>query len=133
MLLVHSVICAEQWRTQKIFMGVSFSDICWRFVFGVRCLWRHNLTSYSCFQAKFVDIIGIFFYTHSPYLCKKSSLIHFPLKFCKISSASGGVLTLNPPLAYALGADNRGNSSRAAYFIFLHISKALKTTSFFLI
>ena len=40
-------------------------------VFGVRCLWRHNLTSYSCFQtnvlAKFVDTIRIFFYIHSPY------------------------------------------------------------------
>jgi len=49
----------------------SFSGICWSFVFGVRCLWRHNLTSYSCFQtnvlAKFVDIICIFFYTRSPY------------------------------------------------------------------
>ena len=43
----------------------------WSFVFGVRCLWRHNLTSYSCFQTnvltKFVDTICIFLYTHSPY------------------------------------------------------------------
>ena len=35
----------------------------------VRCLWRYNLTSYSCFQtnvlAKFVYIICMFFYTHS--------------------------------------------------------------------
>jgi len=42
----------------KIFMGGSFSGIWWSFVFGVRCLWRHNLMSYSCFQtnvfAKFV-------------------------------------------------------------------------------
>jgi len=30
--------------------GVSFSGIWWPFVFGVRCLWRHNLTSHSCFQ-----------------------------------------------------------------------------------
>jgi len=38
---------------------------------GVRCFWRHNLTSKSCFQtnvlARFVDIIRIFFYIHSPY------------------------------------------------------------------
>jgi len=38
--------------------GASFSGIWWSFVFGVRCLWRHNMTSYSCFQtnvlAKFV-------------------------------------------------------------------------------
>ena len=43
----------------------------WSFVCGVRSLCRHNSTSYPCFQtnvlAKFVDIIGIFFYTHSPY------------------------------------------------------------------
>jgi len=57
--------------------GVSFSGRWWSFVFGVRCLRRHNLTSYSCFQAKFVGIIDIFFYTHSPYFCKKSSLIHW--------------------------------------------------------
>jgi len=44
------------WRTQKIFMGVWFRVIWWSF--GVRCLWRHNLTSLPCFQtnvlAKFV-------------------------------------------------------------------------------
>ena len=43
----------------------------WQFVFGVRCLWRHNLTSFTCFQtnvlATFVDIICTFFYIHSPY------------------------------------------------------------------
>ena len=43
----------------------------WPFVFGVRCLWRHNLTSFTCFQtnvlAKFVDIICTFFYIHTPY------------------------------------------------------------------
>jgi len=50
---------------KKISWGVSFTGICWSFVFGVRRLWRHNLTSYSCFQTnvlpKFVDIICIFF------------------------------------------------------------------------
>jgi len=30
--------------------GGSFSSIWWSFVFGVCCLWRHNLMSYSCFQ-----------------------------------------------------------------------------------
>jgi len=43
----------------------------WPFVFGVRCLWRHNLKSFTCFQtnvlAKFVDIICTFFYIHTPY------------------------------------------------------------------
>jgi len=51
--------------------GVSFSGICWSFAFGVRCLWRHNFTPYSCFQtnvsAKFVDILCIFFYMYSPW------------------------------------------------------------------
>jgi len=61
----------QQWRTQKIVMGVvSHSGIWWSFLFGVPCLWRHNLTSYWCFQtnvfAKFVDTICMFFYTHSP-------------------------------------------------------------------
>jgi len=47
----------------------------WSVVFGVRCLWRHNLTSFPCFQtnvlAKFVDIICIFFYILSPYfMCR---------------------------------------------------------------
>jgi len=49
----------------------SFTGIWWSFAFGVRSLWRHNLTSYWCFQtyvlANFVDIISIFYYTHSPY------------------------------------------------------------------
>jgi len=48
----------KQWRTQKIFMGVSFSGIWWSFLFGVCGLWRQNVTSYSCFQtnvfAKFI-------------------------------------------------------------------------------
>jgi len=41
--------------------GVWLRVIWWSFVFGVRCLWRHNLTSFPCFQtnvlAKFVDVI----------------------------------------------------------------------------
>ena len=56
---------------RKFSWGISFSGIWWSLVFGVCCLWRHNLTSQSCFQtnvlAKFVDIICIFFYTHYPY------------------------------------------------------------------
>jgi len=38
-----------QWRTQKIYMGGSFSGMWWSFVFGVCCSWRHSLTTYSCF------------------------------------------------------------------------------------
>jgi len=53
-------------------MGVGWFRVIWRpFVFGVRCLWRHNLTSCTCFQtnvlAKFVDIICTFFYIHTSY------------------------------------------------------------------
>jgi len=62
---------AQRRRYENFHGGGSFSDMWWSFVFGVRCLRRHNLTSYSCFQthvlAKFVDIVCIFFYTHSPY------------------------------------------------------------------
>ena len=68
--LLQSVAYAE------IFMGGGwFKVIWWLFVFGVRCLWRHNLTSFPCFQtnvlAKFVDIVCIFFYIQSPYyICR---------------------------------------------------------------
>ena len=41
----------------------------------VICVWcALFVTSHSCFQAKFIDIIGIFFYTHSPYFCKNQAL-----------------------------------------------------------
>ena len=61
-----------QWRTQKFFMGFDcFRVIWWSFVFGVRCLCRHNLTSFPFFQTnvltKFVDIICIFFYIRIPH------------------------------------------------------------------
>ena len=60
---------------QRIFMERgSLSGIWWLFVFGVRCLWRPNLTSYSGFQAKFVNIIGIFFYTHFLIFVKNQAL-----------------------------------------------------------
>ena len=54
--------------------GFNSVEKWWLFVSGVRSLWRHNLTSYSCFQtnvlAKFVDIICIFFYTPYPsFMC----------------------------------------------------------------
>jgi len=53
---------------------VWFKVIWWLFVFRVHCLWRQNLTSFPCFQtnvlAKFVDIVCIFFYIHSPYICR---------------------------------------------------------------
>jgi len=57
--------------TENFHGGASFSSTWWSFVFGVRCLWRHNLASYWCFQtnvlAKFIDKICIFFNTRSPY------------------------------------------------------------------
>jgi len=82
---------------RKFSWGVSFSGRWWSFVFGVCCLWRHNLTSYSCSQAKFVDIIGIFFYPHSPYFCKKASLIHSPCnKFFAKYQAQGVGFNPNP-------------------------------------
>jgi len=78
--------------------GVSFCGIWWSFVFGVRCFWRHNLTSYSCFQAKFVDTIGIFFYTHSPYFCKNQALYtRLVIKFFQNIKLKGRV-NLTPPL-----------------------------------
>jgi len=61
----------DQWRTQKILMG-GFIQL----HMVVICIWcalfvTSQLTSYSSFQtnvlAKFVDIIGICFYTHSSY------------------------------------------------------------------
>jgi len=55
---------------RKFSWGESFRVVWWSFAFGVRCLWRYNLTSYSCVEtnvlAKFVDIIRILFCTHSP-------------------------------------------------------------------
>jgi len=68
--LISPTVRRFQLRTQKIFMrGVWFRVLWWSFVFGVRCLWRHNLTSFPCFQthvlAKFVDIKCIFLYIYS--------------------------------------------------------------------
>ena len=55
----------------KKFHGGLSRVIWWSFAFSARCLWRHNLTSFPCFPnnvlAKFVDIICVFFYIHSPY------------------------------------------------------------------
>ena len=55
MVQLQSVAYAEN------FHGGWFRVIWWSFVFGVRCLWRHNLTSFPCFQtnvlATFLDII----------------------------------------------------------------------------
>ena len=56
-----------QWRKQKISMG-GFHSVAYgvHLICGVRCFWRHNFTSYLCFQfnvlAKFVDTIYLFFY-----------------------------------------------------------------------
>jgi len=91
----------DQWRTQKIFMGLWFRVIWWSF--GVRCLWRHNLTSISCFQtnvlAKFVDIICIFFYIDSPYFmchCTKYKLSALQVKISeknKLNAATQQFIT----------------------------------------
>jgi len=60
----------QQWRTQKIFMG-RFHSVAYGGHVYLGCTLCHNSTSYSRFQtyvlAKFVDIISILFYTHSPY------------------------------------------------------------------
>jgi len=57
---------------ENFYEGASFCGLWWSFVFGVRCLWRHNLKSNSFFQtnvlAEIVDIICMLFYdTHSPF------------------------------------------------------------------
>ena len=67
-------MCPSSGVRWKFSWGGSFSGIWWSFVFGVRYFWRRNLTSYSCFQtnvlAKFVDIICLFSYIHSPqFMC----------------------------------------------------------------
>ena len=92
-LLCHQTIAAHQWRTQKIFTG---GFIQWHM--AVICIWCALFaTSYSCFQAKFVDIIGIFFYMHSPYFCKQSSPIHSPYNKVFIKyQAQGEGLNPNP-------------------------------------
>jgi len=59
------------------------------------------LTSYSCFQAKFFDIIGIFFYSHTPYFCKKLSPVHSPYNKVFVKYQAQGGLTPTP-LVYAL-------------------------------
>jgi len=67
----ETTICGAVANTENFHGEISFSGIWWSVVFGVRCLWRHDLTSYfqAIVLAKIVDIICIFFYTytHSPY------------------------------------------------------------------
>jgi len=79
--------------------------------------------SYSCFQAKFVDIKGIFFYTHSPYFCKNQALyIPYNKVFVKYQAQGGGY---NPkPLAYALVAPP---SRTRSTFLQLPISESVRT------
>jgi len=47
------------------------SGLWWSLLLDMHCLWRYNMTSYSCLQTnvltKFVDTTCILFYTHSPY------------------------------------------------------------------
>jgi len=52
-------------------MGVSLSGLWWPFVFGVRCLWRHNFTSYSCFQ---INVLANLL-THYAYSSTRTLLI----------------------------------------------------------
>ena len=60
-MLLHASMNILQWRTQKIFMGcfhsVAIYNLC------ALCFWRHDLTSYWCFQTnvlvKFVDVVCI--------------------------------------------------------------------------
>jgi len=89
-LLLH--LCLQRSKTlgkhknkENVFeVGVYFvSGVRRKFSWGgffqwymvVICIWcALFLTSYSCFQAKFVDIIDIFFYTHSLIFVKNQAL-----------------------------------------------------------
>ena len=94
---------AIQWRMQKIFIGAfSFSGIWWSFLFGVRCLWRHNLSSYSYFQinvlAMFFDIISILFYIHSPYFMWHCT--EYKLLALQVRISEKNILTLQHGVHY---------------------------------
>ena len=70
--LWNSVAYAENFHE-----GVSFSGIWWSFLFNVCCSWRHNLTSYSCFQTnvstKFLEtlynVLYILLHALSCFMC----------------------------------------------------------------
>ena len=86
--------------------GVWFRVIWWSFAFSVCCLWRHNITSFPCFQtnvlAKFVDIICIFFYIHSPYfMCRCTE--------CKLSAIQIRISEKNQFKRYYTAVHNRKN------------------------
>jgi len=49
---IHFDKMGQNGERRKFSWGVSFSGTEWSFVFGVHYLWRHNYTSYSCFQRK---------------------------------------------------------------------------------
>jgi len=61
----------NQWRTQKIFMSGFHSVAHGGYLYLVCAFVTSQFKSYSCFKtnvlAKFVDIIWIFLYAHSPY------------------------------------------------------------------
>jgi len=82
-------------RRKFSWRGFSFSGLWWSLAFVVRCLWRHNLKSYSLFQtnvlARFVDIICIFFYIHSPYF--KSHSTKFKLSALQVRLSDENKLT----------------------------------------
>jgi len=73
--LIELTIWASVAYAENFHGGGWFKVVWWLIVFGVRCLWRHNLTFFPCFQtnvlAKFVDIVCIIFNIHSPYyICR---------------------------------------------------------------
>jgi len=80
---IKNKACAEVWWCPGRLLDcmppyqilVLSSGVWWSLLLNIRCLWRHNTTSYSRLQTngltKFVDTACILFYTHSPY-----SLLH---------------------------------------------------------
>jgi len=124
---VHLWICrhlSAVMYAENFHGGVSFSAIWWSFVCGVRSLWRHNLTSCSCFQtnvlAKFVDIICIFFYTHSPYVmchCTEYKLLVLQFRISVVSkrNASTQEFITAKFLLRVEGEENTHHCVRAIY------------------
>jgi len=64
----------------------------------VICIWcALFVTSYSCFQAKFLDKTAIFFHSHAHYFCKKTSAMHSPYNKGFVKYRAQGGVTPNPP------------------------------------
>jgi len=62
---------ATAWLNSSCLILVLSSSVWCSLLRDIRCLWRHNMTSYSCLQTNvlvdLVDTTCIFFCTHSPY------------------------------------------------------------------